>query len=327
MIIGAIKETNITETRTPITPKTALELKKLGHTLLLESSIGSKSYFYDFDYYNASPKFLTPTEIYQKADIILQISPPPKKYLKLLNENQLLIADFSDTNILKLKTKATIIRLEQVPRSSIAQGFDILSSQSLVKGYSAALYALSNCPSMAPTLFTPAASIKQIKALIIGASITGLEASSILKLNGAETFILDKDPKKEELIKSVEAKFIPYSASIPLNSILSNKDIIISAAFTPNFTPTIITKKHLNSLANGTILIDTTTKNIKLPTSFTPHNIIFYRNTHFEHLCPKTSSILFANNLLNLIKQITPTPSSIDLKHSSIRPMLYNSEP
>lgn len=324
MIIGSIKEENTTENRTPITPQTSLELKKLGHTILLEKSIGQKSYFKDEDYLSSSPKFLSPQEIYQQADIILQINPPSPKFLKILKSQQLLIADFTNTDISKIPLKSTIIRLEKVPRSSIAQEFDILSSQSLVRGYSSALYALSLSPIMAPTLFTPSTSIKQINTLIIGASLTGLEASTILKLNGANTFILDKDHHKEELIKSVEAKFIHFTPNLDITSILQDKNIIISSAYSNNFTPTIITPKHLKKLPTGTTIIDTTIKNIKIPpTHPILSSIIFHRNTKFERLTPKTASTLWAHNMLNLIKILSPTPNTINFNHPSISPMLF----
>ena len=70
-----------------------------------------------------------------------------------------------------------------------------------------------------------------------------------------------------------------------------------------------------------TILIDTTLKNINLTTPIPP-NIHFYRNHHFEHLAPITASELWANNILNLLNIILPTPNTLDLTATYIKPMI-----
>ena len=324
MIIGSIKETPSLETRTALTPKTTYELNSLGHTILLEKDIGKKSYFNNKDYLKSKAIFCSKSQIYQKSNIIIQITPPPQKYLNLLSSKQILISNFTHNEHLLSKTKATIIRLEKVPRTSNLQSIDTLSSQALTRGYNACLYALSQSPTIAPLLFTPATSLPKSKALIFGASITGLEIASMLKKNGANTSIIDTSTKQAELVHSVGAKFIHLHPSTNLSSILNDKDFIISAITSHTLKhPPILTTKDLKSLKSPSLLIDTTFSNIPIKSNFSQTSTyIFHRNPYFERLTPQTSSILFANNILNLIKLITPTSiNTTDL--SAISTMLH----
>ena len=178
MIIGITKSKDIKETRTPITPTTVKKLVQLGHTFIIEKDIGKKSYFSNIDYKSAGAKILNSKQIYKTANIIITFTPPPQNILKQLLPNQILISNFSHNPSLLSKTKATIIRLEKTPRTSFYQSIDTLTSQALPRGYCASLFALLKSPQIAPLLFTPSASLHKSKALIIGASITGLETAS-----------------------------------------------------------------------------------------------------------------------------------------------------
>ena len=79
MIIGSIKEHNKNETRTALTPDVVKKLTTQGHTILLEKSIGKKSFFFDEEYISAGAKFTSIEKIYQNSNIILQIYPPQKE--------------------------------------------------------------------------------------------------------------------------------------------------------------------------------------------------------------------------------------------------------
>ncbi len=312
MIIGITKSKDIKETRTPVTPETIQKLIRLGHTFLIEKDIGKKSYFSNLDYKLSGAKILNSKQIYKTADIIITFTPPPPNILEQFLPNQILISNFSQHLSLLSKTKATIIRLEKTPRTSFYQSIDTLTSQALPRGYCATLFSLLKSPQIAPLLFTPSISLHKSKALIIGASITGLETASLLKKNGADTFILDKLITSQELASSVGANFIHSTPNFDLSSYLKDKDIIITSVTSlPQNSPPIITPKHLLSVKKGATLIDTTTNNISiLKDHLQTSTYSFYRNPYFERLSPKTSSVLFSSNIENLIYLLLPLKDS-----------------
>ena len=319
MIIGSIKEFSKEETRTALTPDVAKTLSSLGHTILLEKDIGKKSHFSNQQYLSSNVIFKDKNEIYQKSDILLQITPPQNNQINTLNSKQILISDFSNFNFSNISTPATFIRLEKVPRTSIAQSIDILSSQHTIRGYSASISALYYSSRIAPQLFTASTSIPQSKALIIGASITGLQAASTLKRNGVDVTIADIDNKKEELAKSVGASFIN---STDITQHLDNKNFIITAVGGLS-SPTILNLDTLKKLTSYPIIIDTTPNNINiLKNTLSTPSFFFKRNPYFERLFPTSATHLLANNMLNLITTITSS-NNIDLSQDYIKPMLF----
>ena len=329
MIIGSIKEYSLEETRVSLTPSVVKTLIADGHLVLLEKNIGKKSGFSDKDYIESGATISDNiTEIYNKSHIILQIQPPKTENLQLLNKTQLLCADFSNYNFSQYNKQTKILRLEQVPRTSTAQSIDILSSQHTVRGYMSALYTLFKSPKMAPQLMTSATSIKPATALVIGSSITGLQASAVFKRNGCKVTILDINEQNKELAQSVGAELVTVNDDKELSLLLNNKNFILASASSQNKeTPIIIEEKHLNLLSNGAIVVDTTTQNINIKKDTqNKDSYHFYRNLYFERLCPITASELWANNMLHLLKIVTTPNHTINLDINYISPMLYQGE-
>lgn len=328
MIISSIKEYNPEETRVAITPTVVKKLSAIGYTVILEKNIGKKSNFSDKEYIESGAIISEDIqEIYTKANIILQISPPQQEHLQLLNKSQLLCADFSNYDILQTSTQTTIMRLEQIPRISTAQNIDILSSQHTVRGYMGALYALYKSPHMAPQLMTAATSIKASHTLIIGSSITGLQAATVFKRNGCKVTILDINEQNKELAHSVGADLAIANNDEDLSLLLNNKNFILAAASSNNNTPIILEEKHLNLLPNGAIIVDSTTQNINIKKDLqNKDNYHFYRNLYLERLCPITASELWAHNMLNLIKTITNNTNTLNLDINYISPMIIKGD-
>lgn len=330
MFIGSIKEQNNTETRVSLTPSIAQKLTNDGHNVLLEKDYGIKAGFSDEEYLNAGAKILqSPTNVYQNAQIILQILPPGQDKLELLTKHQTISADFRNFTFTNIPQGVNIIRLELVPRTSIAQSIDILSAQNTIRGYMGALYALYHSPRIAPQLMTAAASIKAATTLIVGTSVTGLQAASVFKRQGCRVTILDINEKSKELAQSVGAEFAMAPNKESLNELLTGKNFILSAAATPNGNaPQVITAEQLQYLAPNAVIVDTTTQNIGIKTDIeTNQHYHFYRNIYAERLAPETASVLWANNMYNLITLIVKDNNQIDLSLNYISPMVYTPRP
>lgn len=325
MIIGSIKEHNNLETRCALTPNVVKQLSRLGHQVLLQENIGIKSNFSNKSYIDSGAKlYKNPENIYNQTQIILQISPPKNELIKLLNINQLLISDFSLFNFTKINPKPQILRLEKVPRISVAQSIDILSSQHTIRGYMGAMYGLFHSKCIAPQLTTASTSLKPTTALIIGASITGLQASTIFKRQGCKVTILDINENNKELVHSVGAIFTSANTKQDLITLIKDKNFILSAASSNTNSPTIIYNELLNHLNSNPVIIDTTANNIETSKNkqiTTKYQ--FYRNLNFETLAPVTSSELWANNMLNLLNLIITPNNKLDFSTDYISQMLY----
>ena len=329
MIIGSIKEQNADETRVALVPSVVKKLTAGGFTVLLENGFGQKAGFTDKEYISAGANIRsTPEEIYAESLLLLQIRPPSADFLAMLTPKQLIAADFRNAELSELPQNITILRLERVPRTSVAQSIDILSAQNTVRGYAAALYALAHSSRIAPQLMA-AASLKAASALVIGAGVTGLQAASVFKRQGCRVTILDISPHAEELAKSVGAGFSMAQSRDELAALLNGKSFILAAAAAPDGnSPQIISKDLLPSLQSGTVIVDTTENNLEIQENRkTTAAYRFYRNPLAERLMPLTASELWANNMYNLISTIAAPGDSFSLNADYIVPMLDQSLP
>src|SRR4030095_7288556 len=66
---------------------------------------------------------------------------------------------------------ATIFSIDMIPRTTRAQGMDVLSSQANISGYKAVLIAANLFPRYFPMFMTAAGSIAPAKVMIVGAGV------------------------------------------------------------------------------------------------------------------------------------------------------------
>ena len=112
----------------------------------------------------------------------------------------------------------TLLSLDLIPRSTLAQSMDVLSSQANLSGYQAVIEATYHSYKLMPLMMTPAGSIPPSRVLILGAGVAGLQAIATAKRLGAIVEAFDTRPAAKENIKSLGAK------AISLNDITSQEN-------------------------------------------------------------------------------------------------------
>ena len=95
-----------------------------------------------------------------------------------------------------------------IPRTTLAQAMDALSSQANIAGYKAVLVGASHLAVYMPLLMTAAGTIAPAKVLIIGAGVAGLQAIATANRLGAQVEAFDVRPEVKEQVESLGAKFI-----------------------------------------------------------------------------------------------------------------------
>ena len=312
MIIGILNQTSEFETRTVATPQTVSLLKKLGFDIFIESNSGLSAGFDNDDYQNAGAAiYKNPTEIISKSDILLCLSAPKISDLKKLKPQTTLIGNFqdlTDTSALSdlQKKQITCFALEKLPRLSRAQPFDILSSQSNLAGYRAAVEAVELSGQAAPMMITSAGTLPPLKFLIIGAGVAGLQAIATAKRLGGKVYASDPREETKDQIKSLGATPVE-----DIKTILMQCNIIITSAFSAGKeAPLIITGAMLEQLPKGAVLIDMAAQyggNIEGAKNFEisrRDSRIIYGNSNLAAKIPYSASLLLANNFYNFINYI-----------------------
>jgi len=175
----------------------------------------------------------------------------------------------------------TAFSLERVPRIARAQAMDVLSSQSSVSGYKAALIAASTIGKFFPLMMTAAGTIVPTRVLVMGmgAGVAGLQAIATARRLGAVVRGYDIRPAAREQVQSLGAAFVspqvrddaetPGGYAIELSqdaqererkflkAIIATSDVIITTALVPGRpAPVLITEDMVDAMPDGSVIVD-----------------------------------------------------------------------
>ena len=291
MVIGVPKETLDGENRIGVTPNTIKDLIKNNFEVLIESNAGDGSFINDEAYENSGAKIInTAKEIYDSSDIIVKVNPPNNNEVGLLKNQSSILSFMQPTKELELvksinNKQITAFSLHLIPRTTLAQKMDALSSQTNIAGYRAVLMGAMHIKKYMPLLMTAAGTIKPAKVLVIGAGVSGLQAIATAKRLGSQVEAFDVRPIVKEQVESLGAKFIEVESaeddgvgeggyaketseeykkkqSELMATHLSKSDIVITTALIPGRpAPKLITDEMVNSMKPGSAIIDLASEN------------------------------------------------------------------
>ena len=279
------KETFKGETRAALVPECVNKLSTLGLSVKIESGLGEASDYINDDYAEAGAIVVDDwQQALGSADIILRVHHTASEEISQIKSGALHISffdPFAEPELLKTMASMgiSVISMEMMPRTTIAQKMDALSSQTNLAGYYAVIKAAERLNKILPMMITPAGTLSSARVFIIGVGVAGLQAIATAKRLGARVEAFDTRPNVEEEVKSLGAKFINidlgetgqtsegYAKSLTpdqlalqrekLAKICSQSDIVITAARVfGKKAPVIITKEMTAQMKQGSILVD-----------------------------------------------------------------------
>ena len=360
MIFGIPLETKEFESRVAIAPDTIKKLVKLGHQVYVESNAGLKSSYRNEDYTEAGAKISdSPNQIYS-SDIILKINALNNEELELIGSEKTVICFFQIKDEVEFIQKyvnknLTLLSMSHIPRTTLAQSMDALSSQSNIAGYKASIIGADHISKYMPLLMTSAGTIQPAKVLILGAGVAGLSAIATSKRLGAQVFAFDVRPIVKEQVESLGAKFIEvesnedegtgeggYAKEVSeeykkkqgelIKNTIKNMDLIITTALIPEKpAPILIDKNMVESMKSGAAIIDLAALNggncelTKCDEIINHNNVIIDGRSNFPSTMAQHSSQLYSRNIFNLISHIYKEDNALDLEDEITKgSMLFN---
>jgi H+-translocating NAD(P) transhydrogenase subunit alpha len=213
MKVGVPKEIAEDETRVGLVPETVGKLVKDGFEVLVETGAG-RNYNIDENYEEAGAKIASDAgEVYGEADLIVKVAKPTEEEIGQMHEGQVLVCFlngpiFPETVEALAKAGVTVFSNEMVPRTSVAQAMDALSSMGSIAGYKCALIGADTLGKYVPMLTTAAGTTKAANVMVFGVAVAGLQAISIMHQLGANVFAYDIRPETKEQAESLGATFI-----------------------------------------------------------------------------------------------------------------------
>ena len=345
MKIGTPKETFEGERRVAMTPDSALQLQKLGHSCVIEAGAGSEAGFADADYVAAGVEVVkTAAALWKAADVIAKVRAPSDTEVKRLREGQTLISFFNPAGNADLmeaaaKKGSTVVAMDMVPRISRAQKMDALSSMANIAGYRAVIEAGNNFGRFFTGQVTAAGKVPPAKVLVIGAGVAGLAAIGTATSLGAITYAFDVRPEVAEQIESMGAEFVflefeesgqdssatgGYAApSSPefrekqlekFREMAPEIDIVICTALIPNReAPELWTEDMVKMMKPGSVIIDLAAEkggNCKLTVMdkkiVTDNGVTIVGYTDFPSRMAAQASTLYSTNIRHMLTDLTP---------------------
>ena len=341
MIIAVPKEIENNETRVSITPQSAAELIKAGYKVKIESKAGEKSFFFDKDYQDVNAEIISSKDkLFDDADIILKVTPPSIEEIKLMSKGALCVSFFQPTiELEKVKTMTGIgitgMSMHLVPRTTLAQKMDALSSQANIAGYKAVLMGSVHMGVYMPLLMTAAGTIRPAKVLILGAGVAGLQAIATAKRLGSQVEAFDVRPEVKEQVESLGAKFVEVESDSDdgvgeggyaketsddykqkqqelIREHISKADMVVTTALIPGRkAPILIGKDVVDIMKPGSVIMDLAAENggnceLTKKDEVVNHNkIIIDGTSNIPATMPVHASELYAKNIAALITYMT----------------------
>jgi NAD(P) transhydrogenase subunit alpha len=320
---------NDAEKRIAVTPETARKYAGLGLEVVLPKNSGISAGFSDDEYSDAGAVVEKGTP---EADLYVCVRPSFKKKLKSGSYLIALLSPFKNQEILEKMAGdgVNLCALEKVPRITRAQSMDVLSSQASIAGYRAVLEGFHEYRRVVPLMMTAAGTIRPAKVLILGAGVAGLQAIATAKRLGAVVSAFDVRSVAKEQVESLGAAFVEvenngdgetsggYAKEMDddykkrqadkLAQVISKTDVIITTAQIPGKpAPKLITRKMVESMPSGAVIVDMSTEtggNCEMSKEneiVQAGGVTIIGYTDFAARVAFDSSQLFARNVFNFV--------------------------
>ncbi|MDR7125574.1 Re/Si-specific NAD(P)(+) transhydrogenase subunit alpha [Pseudotabrizicola sp. 4114] len=351
MKIGAPKELFEGENRVAMTPESAIQLIKLGHTCVIETGAGAKAGFSDASYQKAGVEVVaSAAALYDAADVVVKVRGPEADEARLLKPGQTLISFFWPAQNPDLLAQisgqgATAVAMDMVPRISRAQKMDALSSMANIAGYRAVIEAGNNFGRFFTGQVTAAGKVPPAKVLVVGAGVAGLAAIGTATSLGAIVNAFDVRPEVAEQIESMGANFVflefdaselpdgaatggyaaPSSPAFAAKQLAKFRelapemDIVITTALIPGRpAPKLWTADMVEMMKPGSVIIDLAAErggncDLTVPDQkiVTDNGVTIVGYTDFPSRMAAQASTLYSNNIRHMLADLTPKKDGV----------------
>lgn len=369
MVIAVPKEILPGENRVACVPDVASKLIKSGFQVNVEKDAGLSAGFTNEMYEKAGAKIVNLNELYSLADVVVKVQRPldhpiaGKNELDLLKEGTILITFLYPLNYPELSQKCAakkinVISMDMIPRTTLAQKMDALSSQANIAGYKSVIMCADALGKIFPLLMTAAGTISAAKVVIMGAGVAGLQALGTAKRLGAIVEVSDIRPAVKEEVQSLGGKFIEVETDASMQDAggyakeaspeflkkqkelifkhITEADIVITTALVPGKkAPVLVTEEMVKHMRPGSVVLDMAVEfggNCEISEmgkTVKKHGVTIIGEPNLPSLVPTHSSEMYAKNLLNLIAYISKDGKvELNLENEIVKGALitYNGE-
>jgi NAD(P) transhydrogenase subunit alpha len=341
MTIGLINERH--DSRVALTPTNLAKLAVPGLSFLVEAGAGEKSFFSDAEYAQHA-RLVDRSTLLQEADVVISVHPLPVGDLRKGTVAVSQFQPFANTEIAEsLKNQGiTGFSLDMIPRTTLAQAMDVLSSMAGIAGYQAVLLGATALSRFMPMMMTAAGTVKPSKVLILGAGVAGLQAIATSRRLGAAVEAFDTRQAAKEEVESLGAKFVEVEGAVDdrgaggyavaqseeflarqraeVQARAAKADLVIcTAQVRGRKAPVLITGETVGQMRPGSVIVDlaaSTGGNCELTQndkSIQINGVTIIGDSNLAARMPQDASTLFGNNVANFLKLLIAKDGSLQM--------------
>ena len=334
-MIGILKESS---NRVALTPKLCSKLiKTYDLPIYMEAAAGASAHFADGDY-PEGVQITSRGTVIASCRFFPSINPLAEHTLEKLHPDSITLSLYQPYNkpeVVPLLEKYPIhaYSFDMIPRSTLAQRVDVLSSMASLSGYKAVLLAAEQLGGCIPMMMTAAGTIKPANALILGAGVAGLQAIATAKRLGARVSAFDVRASSKQEVESLGAKFIEVEGAADASTaggyaveqseafLQRQRDlvheeaqkadmIITSAQIRGRKAPILVEDRTIQAMKNGAVIVDLAqatggnTSFTQAGKSVTENGVIIIGNSNLADTVSQDASELFANNVVNFFQYL-----------------------
>jgi alanine dehydrogenase len=264
MIIGVPREIKEQENRVGLLPSAAEQLKRRGHSVLVEKNAGIGSGYPDEDYIKAGAEIVDlAKDVFAGADMIVKVKEPLKAEFPFLRKGQILftylhLAASKPLTDALLKSGVTAVAYETIqvgnrlpllePMSEIAGRMStVMGAYYLAKHVGGSGVLLGGVPGVLPG-----------RVVVLGGGTSGVNAARMATGLGADVTILDVDLERLRFLDLTMANTRTlFSSEAHLHELMPTTDLLIGAVLVPGAkAPKLITRAMLRKMRPGSVLVD-----------------------------------------------------------------------
>ncbi|CAD7951945.1 unnamed protein product [Amoebophrya sp. A25] len=363
LVLGVVAEdSEAYEKRVGLVPSIVTKLTKLNYKTVVQSGCGMKAGYSDKEYLAAGAQVLAErAEVIAACTMLISVTPPSElstaseslkdKWVvswvgKLLPDGKVLVEAAAKAGI-------NVIDVTAVPRITIAQKLDVLSSQAKIAGNRAVIEAAILFGKFMSPEITAAGKFPPAKVLILGAGVAGLAAIGTAVALGAEVRAWDVRDVSDQ-VESMGGKWITVDfkeegagaggyareSSAAFQDAQKQTfakhcrecDIVLTTAAIPGRpSPKLIEGWMLDNMRPGSVIIDLGAVGGGNCTETKKGEVFVYDNKvticgelDFPSKMARQASEMYANNMLNLLEHVAKAKDASGTSSAVVENLVAN---
>src|SRR3984893_3822610 len=264
MIVGVPREIKEQEQRVGLLPSVADQLKRRGHSVIVQKNAGVGSGYSDDEYKKAGAEIIeTAEEVFKRAEMVVKVKEPLPAEFPLLRQGQILftylpLAASKPLTEALLKSGVTGIAYETI---QVNGRLPLLEPMSEVAGRMSVVmgaYFLAKYNGGSGVLLGGVPGVLPGRVVVIGGGTSGVNAVRMARGLGADVTILDIDVERLRFLDlAMEHLHALYSSEANLMELMPDCDLLIGAVLLPGAkAPKLITRAMLKAMKAGSVLVD-----------------------------------------------------------------------